>query len=128
MKPILVATLALTALGACSQRDLCLSDASRDLRTVSALADSTRANIERGYAIGKREEIVTRRERCTIALADGQTARGWCKTPETRTRTFPVAIDLNVERAKLRSLEAKLTELRSRTARQQQECLAQYPE
>lgn len=128
MKPLVLALVGALALSACSQRDLCLDAASKELRVLSRLIQTTQGNLERGYAIGTREVPEERRRRCTVTQPDGSKITQICTRIVTRTKRFPVAIDLRAEQRKLDSLLVRQRLEQRRTASAQQACLAQYPE
>lgn len=128
MKRLATALLALTLLGACSERDMCLSRVNGELRTITRLTEETRANVTRGYAIGTRERLRVRERPCSYTKPDGTVIREICTDRETYTDRFPVAIDLNAEQAKLRSLEQRLVQEQRRVAAARAECVATYPE
>lgn len=129
MKPILSALLGTTfLLGACSEQAACISQVTSEVSVVSRLTEQTRANIARGYAIGTREVAVTVERTCFVAQPDGSQIRQICTQLETETETFPVAIDLNAEQAKLASLERRLGQMRTQAQRDVAQCRAQFPE
>lgn len=129
MKPILpAAILALAALGACSERDMCLSGASQNLRTLEALARTTAGNIERGYAIAEYDTHVPESRICRVPQPDGSVVNQVCTESVLVTETTPVAIDIRAERAKLSSLRERIVLERSRVAEAQAACIAAYPE
>ena len=117
--------LPLAVLSACATpQEACISNVNRNLATVSALADQTRANLNRGFAVEERQELRERRRLCERELPDGTTARTFCEEVEVIDRTVPVAIDLNAERAKLRSLEEREAQLRAQRPALIAECRA----
>lgn len=127
MKPILTAVLALSVAACASERDICISKAQSDLQMMEQLAAQTRANVARGFAIGERKIPITVEERCEVRQPDGSTIVQVCPVVTTETETFPVAIDLDAEAAKLRSLERRVERLRASTSRAVAQCKATYP-
>ncbi|PIE10761.1 MAG: hypothetical protein CSA72_06705 [Rhodobacterales bacterium] len=128
MKHISLLLAACATLSACSERDMCLSRVSQEQRTITQLTEETRANVARGYAIGKRERVRETRHRCKVEQPDGSEIVTICTDVDTYTQRYPVAIDLNAERAKLASLEERLAQVRARTQAARQQCIATYPE
>ena len=119
----------LLALAACATpRESCVASARRDLNVVSRLIDETRANLARGYALERRQEIVTIPHRCDGVGPDGSPFTYDCPRTTTRTRQVPVAIDLNAERAKLNSLLERQGQMQRASDAAIRQCLATYPE
>ncbi|SMX45025.1 hypothetical protein [Actibacterium lipolyticum] len=119
----------LLPLAACATpREQCERTAKHDLNVVSALIVETEQNIARGYAL---ETRVIERPNLTVCWAerpgDGQVGISFCNTSETRTVEEPVAINLDEERAKLKTLKVKFAELKTRTATALAICARQYP-
>lgn len=124
-----VTLAALALLAACATpQEQCIRDGTRDLRVLNGLISQTQGNLNRGYALEEYEDIEVVRRTCEGETEDGAQFEYRCDTTETVTRTRPVAIDLNAERAKLQSL----LEQRERAAAQAQatadQCRAIYPE
>lgn len=118
-----LALLALVALSACSARDLCISQARAELRTLDALIAETRSTIARGYAIEERtvpDEVFTR-----CRDAEGNLRPCWITV--TRTERRPVTVDIAEERRKLAQLEARRAEEAQRAAARIRACEARYP-
>lgn len=131
MKHYLTAICAAALIAGCaplSPRNQCLARAEGELPTLRELAQETQANIARGYGIAKREVPIEVERVCETRLPDGRIFEHSCMGIETRTRTEPVAIDLAAERAKLRSLEQRITREESRAAAAKRACIAAYPE
>jgi len=117
------------ALAACATpREACINDATRELRVLSNLVAETRGNLARGYAIGERQDIVTIPDTCEAYSESGEITRFPCDRTETRTREFPVAIDLNAERAKLDSLLERQAGMNRQSQSIIQQCIAIHPE
>ena len=123
--------LPLLALAACATpREACIGSAQREMRVVNALVAETQGNIARGYAIEERQEIRVVRSACPVFDGDGNPT-GFttpCDKQETFTTKVPVAIDLNAEQAKLRSLLQRQAQMESQTQARIQQCIAANPE
>lgn len=115
-------------LAACSEQDICISNATSQLRTINALVAETRGNLARGYAIEERQELRERRYVCSIENSDGTTSSRFCTDTEVITRDVPVAIDLNAERAKLESLVERQAVEQRRADAAVRQCQIQFPE
>ena len=97
--------LPLLALVACqSPRDACISNANRELSTLSGLINETRGNLARGYAIGTRQVVQTIPETCRTQNAEGLITTFPCDRTEIVDVEEPVAINLYAEQQKLDSL------------------------
>lgn len=128
MRPALI-ILPLVALAACATpREECIGDATRDTRILSSLINETRANLSRGYALDEQQSVRTTRVRCRGENADGTDFTYWCNDTSTFTTTRPVAIDLQAEQAKLRSLEERFTATQARSNQAVAQCIAIHPE
>ena len=129
MRRIILVLLPILFLGACATpREACVGAAQRQLRVIDGLIAETQANLARGYALEERQEVRTIPRRCTGTTELGEEFRYRCPETITRTRTEPVAIDLNAERAKLNSLlERRAAQSRASEAAVRQ-CVATYPE
>ncbi len=115
--------LALLLLAACATPlERCIASATKELRVLSGLIASTRANINRGYAIVTENYFVTEEQVC--GLVDGEAV--YCDIPVAESRDVPVAIDLNAEQAKLDSLLTKRAELAMRADAVIGHCKNQY--
>lgn len=128
-RPAALCLTAALALSACATpREACINNARSSLATLERLAGETRTNIARGYAVETRQEVRTVRDTCTGRNEDGTSFTFSCEEVETRDRRVPVAIDLNAEQAKLRSLEERIREERAALNPRIQACIANYPE
>ncbi|WP_134016038.1 hypothetical protein [Litoreibacter halocynthiae] len=127
MRKILIVPLLL--LSACaSPRETCMQNAVKDLRIVQALIADTQATIDRGYAIQTETRTVIYTNFC-VGTGIGSDGRfSFCNYPQPVTTKKPVAVDLDQERRKLRSLKAKETELKRESLLQQQRCELEFPE
>ncbi len=121
--------LPLALLAACATpREQCINDATRDLRVLSLLIEETRANLARGYALEEQQVVRTISDTCTARNEDGEVFTFSCPKTRTFTRTIPVAIDLDAERAKLESLEERFLEMQAASNQAVAQCIALYPE
>ena len=117
------------ALAACqTPREACLSQGSRELRTVESLIRETQGNLSRGYALETRQEVDVIRTTCEVKLDDGTTGRVPCDRTDVDEVERPVAIDLVAERAQLDSLLEQRGRLLGQAQARQQACVATYPE
>jgi len=123
---LFIVPLLLTACA--TPREACLDDVNREVRVLDRLIAQTRGNLERGFAIEKKQEIRTRDTLCRGENEDGTTFRFRCEETDTITRNVPVAIDLNAERAKLTSLEQRQRQNIANAESGIAQCLARFPE
>ncbi|WP_424178959.1 hypothetical protein [Yoonia sp. TsM2_T14_4] len=128
MRPTLM-ILPFLVLAACATpREHCISQATRDLRVLNSLIAETQGNLARGYAIEEQQEIRTIRQTCRGENSDGTTFRYSCDETETFTTNRPVAIDLNVEGAKLSSLIERRNQQQTTSDQVVLQCIAAHPE
>lgn len=128
MRPVYI-ILPLAVLAACATpREECINDVTRDTRVLSSLVNETRANLARGYALDERQDVRTIRSTCRGRDDDGVVFEFRCDKTDTITTTVPVAIDLNVERAKLASLEERFAQTQSTSNQAVAQCIAVHPE
>lgn len=125
--------LVLLLLAACgTPQERCIQSQTRDLRTVDRLITETRRNIDRGYATEEYTISVPDWEPCPgqISVRPNGTPRPvqMCLEDHEETRTRPVAIDLNVESAKLQSLLAKREQLAQEANPRIAQCRELHPE
>lgn len=126
--PILLLIAAL-GLSACqTPREACVSEATRQLRTVEFLIAETRGNLERGYGIETEQRIDVDRGICEIDLPDGTERRFFCDDTDVIEVERPVALDLDAERAKLDSLLEQRGRLLAQQEARLAACRAAYPE
>jgi hypothetical protein len=107
----LIALSTVTLLIACaSPVEQCKRKATQDLSIVRALIADTQATLERGYAIETETRTVLYTDFC---LGHGRQQGGFhfCTRAQPVQSRKPVAVDLNVERAKLRTLQRKEKQL-----------------
>lgn len=123
---LFIVPLLLTACA--TPREACLDEVNREVRVLDKLIEQTQGNLARGFAVEERQEVRTRRTFCTGKNEDGSTFRFRCEETDTITRTIPVAIDLNAERAKLESLEQRQRQNISNAQAGIAQCIARFPE
>jgi len=126
MKPLLILGIGVLLAACASPYETCLRQSSRDLTIVRALIDDTEATLERGYAIQTKTRTVLYTDFC-IGTGHNHGRFRFCTRAEAVQTRVAVAVDLNAERAKLRSLKAKETELIRETAKAQQQCARENP-
>lgn len=128
MRPALM-ILPFLVLAACATpREQCIGQATRDLRVLNSLITETQGNLARGYAIDEQQEVRTIRKTCRSENSDGTTFRYRCDETETFTTRRPVAIDLNVERAKLESQLERRSQQQAAADQAVLQCIAIHPE
>lgn len=121
----------LLALAACgTPQQECIRMVSRDLIVVDRLIGETQGNLARGYAYAKRQVTYPAFVDCTPepSKARPHPRLRTCFDEETRTETYPVAIDPVAEQAKLNGLLTKRTQLAKAAAPAVADCQARYPE
>ena len=130
MRPLPVtALLSALALAACqTPREACISDASRQLRTVEFLIRETQGNLARGYGIEEDQEIRVERVFCRVEREDGSTGLARCERTVVDDIERPVALDLREEQAKLDSLLEQRARLSADRDARIRGCVATYPE
>ncbi|NVK06279.1 MAG: hypothetical protein HWD81_01945, partial [Marivivens sp.] len=109
-------------------RERCINEVTSNQRTLNALIAETQANIDRGYALAERSEVVTIDRTCTQTLESGEQVRFPCDEVMTREYKVPVAIDLNAEQAKLQSLLQRREAMASTVQDGINQCVAIHPE
>ena len=128
MRPALI-ILPLVVLAACATpREQCISAVTRDARVLSHLINETRANLDRGYAIEKRQDVRNVSRTCRGRNEDGTPFNFRCDETKTFETVVPVAIDLNAERAKLASLEERIAQETQTSNQQVAQCIRVHPE
>lgn len=131
MRRLALSLSVLSLLAACgTPQERCVNRNTRDLRTVEKLIPEVQANLDRGYAYEEYTVTIPVWRECVVhsndpAIAD--TTRP-CLEDAEETRTRPVAIDLNAERAKLESLYQKRDQLQREAQSVVAQCKQQYPE
>ncbi|MBC2834629.1 hypothetical protein [Paragemmobacter straminiformis] len=131
MRRLALSLSILPLLAACgTPQEQCINRNTRDLRTVEKLVSEVQGNLDRGYAYEEYIVTVPVWKECVVPSRDPAVANTTrpCLEDEVETRTRPVAIDLNAERAKLESLYTKRDQLSREAQSVIAQCKAQYPE
>ncbi|TNE66448.1 hypothetical protein [Celeribacter ethanolicus] len=121
----LIPLAVLPLLVACSEQQMCISRATKDLRQVQSFIKEAEGNLGRGYALVEKEYIDYDIERC------GTNDEGkpiFCRVPDVHTRMVPKSIDLDAEAAKLAALKKKEAQLQIEANAAVEACKVQYPE
>jgi hypothetical protein len=116
MRPALVLFIPVVLAACETPQQRCEARAVQDLRVINALIDETEATIRRGYAL---QTVQTTRPVATFCWGgySGGHGDGWgggtgvCWANNTVTSDQPVAVNLDEQRATLRSLQSKRSEL-----------------
>ena len=124
----LIVLVLLAACGTPQQR--CISAATRDMRVVDRLIAEAEGNLARGYAYETVTVYLPEWQDCTPRATESnpEPQPELCLEEVAQTTRTPVAIDLNVEAAKLKSLRQKRVEQASAGAKATSDCRAAYPE
>ena len=126
MRPIFLLPLLLGLAACATPREMCISNASKDLKVVDQLVRTTQGNLARGYAIETQQVLVNTEQVCG---QDPVTKKDiMCTVAVSDEQQVPVAIDLVAEEAKLNSLLARRAELIAQRDKVIQQCIAMYPE
>lgn len=126
-----LALLSLGLLAACgTPQEQCISANTRDLQVVNRLIQETEANIARGYGYETVTEYQPRWVDCTPrpTKAVPEPASQMCFDEVPVSVRQEVALDLNAESAKLKSLKAKRAALSKSAEGVVAQCKAKYPE
>ncbi len=131
MRRLMLSMSVLSLLAACgTPQEQCINRNTRDLRTMDKLIAEVQGNLDRGYALEQYSVSVPVWKECVVPQRkpDAPLQTRPCLDEETETRTRPMAIDLNAERAKLESLFTKRDQLAREAEGVVAQCKAQYPE
>jgi len=125
MRPLFTLAATMALVGCTTAYESCVTQVTKDLKIVRSLIADTEATIDRGYAIQTEQRYVNYTTFCighhdTIGV-------NFCTRPHPVVSKKPVAVDLDAERRKLRSLKRKEKELESRSAKLVAECEAKHP-
>lgn len=120
------AFLALTLAACDAPPPPCRSTATAELRQLDALIAETRANLDRGYAMGR---TMSGGGAFNVCIGGGGDNVGvsFCSPGAATTRTGPVAIDPDVERRKLALLIERRDALARAAAAELAACEAARP-
>jgi hypothetical protein len=126
--PVLFGTLAL-ALAACgTPQERCIARESRDLRVLDRLIAETEGTIARGFALESESFVITQTVPCQVRGPNNTIVTDLCETEQVVERTRPVAVNLDDERAKLRSMQDRRAELSRSVGARIEACRVAYPE
>lgn len=126
MNRILGSGLFLVLAACASPQEQCIQTATKDLNVLRTLIAESEATIERGYALQTEQRLIAYTNFCVGHYGDvGVT---FCREVQPVTRTKPVAVDLDEERRKLKSLKRKERELVQKSDTMIAQCKAQFPE
>ena len=110
---------------ACAPREACLSNATRELLTVRSLISVSEGNLSRGYGLRPTETSTE-----YLAICPGTGGKYgpivWCENTHTSVKKVPVALDLAVQRRKLRDLRQKESQLAGVSKVAIQQCEQQH--
>jgi hypothetical protein len=120
MRSLLALALPLFLAACATPQQRCELQATRDLRIINGLIAESQATLQRGFAL--REEQRTRVGTTICYGGHGNFGYGFCWGNDTYTRTRPVAVNLDEERAKLQTLLNKREELEVRARAQLDAC------
>lgn len=129
MKSYLAAPLVL-AIAACgTPQQQCVRLASHDMAVLDRLIVETQGNISRGYGFAQTVETMPAFVECGPPTPgrDGKPHTNLCLEDVAHTVTKPVALDLQVEAAKLASMQKRREDMVKALAPAIAECLARYP-
>lgn len=118
----------LTACG--TPQEQCISANTRDLQVIDRLIGETEGNIARGYGYETVTDYQPRWIDCTPRPTDADPTpkAQMCFEDVPVTVRKTVALDLNAEAAKLKSMKAKRTTLANSAKSVIAQCKAKYPE
>lgn len=132
MRPLVPALILTALVAACgTPQEQCISRNTRDLQVVDRLITESRATINRGYALEEIQTFDTEWRQCgwyPPAGKDKPPRPRMCMIDVPTTTTRPKAVNLNEERAKLASMEAKRRDLDRAAVPYIAACKAAYPE
>lgn len=112
----------LVTLAACaSPQETCKTKATQDLRIVQSLIVEAEETLARGYRYETKTRLIPSLEIC-FGGERRYTNVSFCHRNVPVTNRKPVAVDLEEERRKLRSLKAKEAELQRQAARDLPQC------
>ena len=129
MKRILLpALLILTACG--TPQEQCIGAATRDMRVVDRLIAEVEGNLSRGYGYENVTVYMPEWQNCTPRPTpeNPEPKARMCLEEVAQTTRQAVALDLNAERAKLKSLKQKRAQQARTATNAVAQCKAQYPE
>jgi len=128
LTPGLVGTIALVLAACGTPQERCIARESRDLRVLDRLIAETEGTIARGYALERESFVITQTFPCQVRGPNNTVVTELCDTEQVVERTRPVAVNLDDERAKLQSMQARRADLARSVASRIDACRVAYPE
>ena len=123
---LLAAPLSLMACA--TEQERCISQVTKEVRTLERLIVETKRNVERGFAVDRVQQVRERTYLCTATTESGEEVTQTCAEAETYTTRVPRAIDLNAEQEKLDSMMDRVDRARAEANAEVRQCQATYPE
>jgi hypothetical protein len=125
---VLIGVVALAVAACGTPQERCIARESRDLRVLDGLIAETQATIARGYALNTETFVITQSFPCAVRGPNNTVLTELCDTEQVVERTRPVAVNLDEERAKLRSMQDRRAEMARSVSARIEACRATYPE
>ena len=129
---VLLLPLLFLLVACATPQEACVSRETRDLRVLDTLIARDSATLERGYALAEETRWQPTLTFCSGSSFGGHSHHGFgttaCFRPEPRTRTVPVAVDLDDVQARLDGLLEKRAELSARAEAGVSACRSLFPE
>lgn len=124
----LLLLIALTACG--TPQEQCIGAATRDMRVVDRLIAEAEGNLARGYAYETVTVFTPKWQDCTPRATESNPTPkpALCFEDVPETTREAVAIDLNAEAAKLKSLREKRSQQAKASTGAVADCRAKFPE
>ncbi len=110
--------------GCATPLEQCINTVQAEYRNTLALRAETNANIARGYALHTQSVPYQYTSVCYNPYVGSYS----CQQTGYRTQETPVAIDVNLERQKLRELDRLLPRLEQEASIATEQCRVTYPE
>ena len=123
MRRITVLITGLLVTACATPQEACLRDASRDLTVVRSLISASQATLKRGYSVESTTRYVIVSQPCFTKKHPNR----WCERSIPTTDRKAVAVDLDAEKRKLKSLRTKEKQLQIRTQKDIQACRIAHP-
>lgn len=121
-----LSSVLLLTLAGCSEQQMCINKATREVRTLDRLINESEMNLARGYRM---EDETVMFHRWVVCGPVGNNGRPYmCFEPEEQTVQRPVPIDPIVEKRTLANMKAKRAALMKPASASVAECKRVYPE
>lgn len=115
--------------GCATPKQKCISDATRQLRSVESALETAQGNIARGYAVYTQRVPYTVGRICYNTHPRTNAVIPYsCPMTQYWTQTTPVAIDVAEERRKVAEYQQMLPQLRQQANARIRQCHAQFPD